>query len=199
MKGSLIILLFFVGGIGCGLWQGEPEGWLLSDASFVALCLLMGCVGFSVGNRSETLRHFRQLNPRLALLPLATIVGTLAGCLVASLFVRHGVAESLSVGAGFGYYSLSSILITESHGAELGTVALLANIIRELYALLLTPLLVRWFGTLAPIAVGGATTADTTLPVIARYCGEALTPVSIYHGIAVDFSVPFLVTLFCSL
>ena len=100
---------------------------------------------------------------------------------------------------GFGYYSLSGILITGSKGAELGTVALLSNIIRELLTLLGTPLLARWFGSLAPIAAGGATTADTTLPVITRTCGDELAVVSIYHGMVVDFSVPFLVTFFCSL
>ena len=100
---------------------------------------------------------------------------------------------------GFGYYSLSGILITGSKGAELGTVALLSNIIRELLTLLGAPLLARWFGSLAPIAAGGATTADTTLPVITRTCGDELAVVSIYHGMVVDFSVPFLVTFFCSL
>ena len=105
----------------------------------------------------------------------------------------------MAVGAGFGYYSLSGILITGSKGAELGTVALLSNIIRELLTLLGAPLLARWFGSLAPIAAGGATTADTTLPVITRTCGDELAVVSIYHGMVVDFSVPFLVTFFCSL
>ena len=101
------------------------------------------------------------------------------------------------MGAGFGYYSLSSIFITEYKGAELGTVALLANIIRELLTLLLAPLLARWFGPLAPISAGGATTMDTTLPVITQASGQRFVVVSIYHGFLVDFSVPFLVTLFC--
>lgn len=61
------------------------------------------------------------------------------------------------------------------------------------------PLLVRLFGTLAPIAAAGATAMDTTLPVISRTCGPRLVPVSIYCGMATDFSVPFLVTLFCSM
>ena len=104
----------------------------------------------------------------------------------------------MAVGSGFGYYSLSSILITESKGAELGTIALLSNIIREIITLLFAPLLVRFFGNLAPISAGGATTADTTLPIITRYSGQKYAMLSIYHGFVVDFSVPFLVTLFCS-
>ena len=58
-------------------------------------------------------------------------------------------------GIGFGYYSLSSIFITEYKGTELGTIALLSNIVREMITLLLSPLLVKVAGPLAPIAAGG--------------------------------------------
>jgi uncharacterized membrane protein YbjE (DUF340 family) len=98
-----------------------------------------------------------------------------------------------------GYYSLSSILITQYKGIELGTIALLANIFREVLALLLAPFLVKYFGKLAPIAAGGATTMDTTFPGIVRYSGKEFSIVSIYHGFITDLSVPFLVTLSCSL
>ena len=111
---------------------------------------------------------------------------------------QTSAADCMAVGAGFGYYSLSSIFITEYKGAELGTVALLSNIIREMITLLCAPLLVRWFGNLAPISAGGATTMDTTLPIIARYAGQEFAVISIFHGFVIDFSVPFLVTFFCS-
>ena len=199
MKGSLIIVGFFLLGMGVGRWCGLPSDWPLADVSFITLCALMACVGFSVGHDSDTLARFRALNPGLVLLPLCTIVGTLAGCAAASLLTPHSAAEGMAVGAGFGYYSLSSILITGSKGAALGTVALISNIIREIITLLCAPLLARWFGTLAPIAAGGATTADTTLPVIIRSSGNDMAVVSIYHGFVVDFSVPFLVTFLCSL
>lgn len=199
MRGSLIIVGFFLLGIGAGRWCGLPSDWPLADVSLVTLCALMACVGFSVGHDPDTLARFRALNPGLVLLPLCTIVGTLAGCAAASLLTPYSVAEGMAVGAGFGYYSLSSILITGSKGAALGTVALISNIIREIITLLCAPLLARWFGTLAPIAAGGATTADTTLPVIIRSSGNDMAVVSIYHGFVVDFSVPFLVTFLCSL
>ena len=89
--------------------------------------------------------------------------------------------------------------IGQIKGAELGTIALLSNIMREIIALLCAPLLVKFFGKLAPISVGGATTMDTTLPIITRCSGQEFVIVSIFHGFIVDFSVPFLVTLFCSI
>ena len=200
MKGSLIIVGFFVLGALCGVYHLIPYDFTRSKLSFYALCALMFSVGVSVGNDPQTLRNFRSLNPRLIFLPVMTILGTLAGCAVVSLFLSHrSVTDCMAVGAGFGYYSLSSIFITEYKGPELGTIALLSNITREIITLLFAPLLVRWFGNLAPISAGGATTMDTTLPIITRYSGQSFVVVSIFHGFVVDFSVPFLVTLFCSI
>ncbi len=198
MKGSLIIVGFFVLGIVCGLMHWLPP--LSGNVSFLTLCALLFCVGMTVGHNTELLKSFRHLNPRLMLLPLMTITGTLAATAVASLGLPgRSLTDCLAVGSGFGYYSLSSILITQYRGPDLGTVALLANIIREVITLLGAPLMVRWWGPLTPISSGGATTMDTTLPIITRTSGEDFVILSLFHGFLVDFSVPFLVTFFCGL
>ena len=154
MKGSLIIIGFFVLGTLCGVSHLIPIDIVMdSRISFYALCALMFSVGLSVGNDPQTLKNFRSLNPRLVFLPIMTILGTLAGSAAVSLILTHrSLTDCLAVGSGFGYYSLSSIFITEYKGAELGTIALLANISREILTLLAAPLLVRWFGNLAPIS-----------------------------------------------
>ena len=200
MKGSLIIVGFFALGIVAGLLSIVPQSFVESDVSYYALCALMFCVGIGIGSDSGILSSFRKVNPRLMLLPLMTIFGTLAGTAAAALLLPHRhLFDCMAIGSGFGYYSLSSIFITEYRGAELGTIALLANIMREIVTLLCAPLFARWFGKLAPITMGGATTMDTTLPIITRASGQDFVVVSIFHGFCVDFSVPFLVTFFCSL
>ena len=200
MKGSLIIVGFFALGIVAGLLSIVPQSFVESDVSYYALCALMFCVGIGIGSDSGILSSFRKVNPRLMLLPLMTIFGTLAGTAAAALLLPHRhLFDCMAIGSGFGYYSLSSIFITEYRGAELGTIALLANIMREILTLLCAPLFARWFGKLAPITMGGATTMDTTLPIITRASGQDFVVVSIFHGFCVDFSVPFLVTFFCSL
>ena len=200
MKGSLIIVAFFVVGVifgRAGWLEIGPSGF---DVSFFALAALMFCVGISVGSDLTTLRSLRQLSPRLLLLPLVTICGTLSGCAILSLFMpARSITEVMAVGSGFGYYSLSSIFITEYKGPELGTVALLANIAREIITLLGAPLLAWLSGPLAPISSGGATTMDTTLPIISKVSGSRFVILSIYHGFTVDFCVPFLVTFLCSI
>ena len=200
MKGSLIIVSFFVLGTLVGLFNIIPFDFAESDLSYYALCALMFFVGLNVGSDSKTLKSFRTLDPRILLLPLVTIIGTLIGSvLISFVFSKHSVTDCLAVGSGFGYYSLSSIFITEYKGPVLGTIALMSNIIREIITLLFAPLLVKYFGKLAPISAGGATTMDTTLPIITKFSGKDLVIVAIYHGIVVDLSVPFLVVLFSSI
>lgn len=200
MKGSLIIVIFFISGTLCGMSELIPESLPIKRISFYALCALMFSVGVGIGHSPELFKSFRSLDPRLVFLPALTILGTLAGITAASFALpTRSLTDCLAIGSGFGYYSLSSIFITTYRGAELGTMALLANIFRELITLIGAPLLVRWFGRLAPISVGGATTMDTTLPIITRYSGQEFVIVSLFHGFVVDFSVPFLVTFFCSL
>jgi uncharacterized membrane protein YbjE (DUF340 family) len=103
--------------------------------------------------------------------------------------------EALAIGSGFGYYSLSSIMISRLSGETLGVVALLANIMREMTTLLLTPLLAR-YGKLAPIAAGGATAMDTTLPIITRFSGSEYGVVGVFSGLVLSIIVPFLVAFF---
>ena len=143
----------------------------------------------------------------MLLLPLSTIVGTLLFSLLASfLIVQWKVTDCLAVSSGFAYYSLSSVLITELKQAsvgvqvatELGTLALLANIVREMISLLGAPLFSRFFGKLAPISVAGINSMDVMLPMISRYSGKNMIPIAILHGIILEMSVPFLVSLFCN-
>ena len=197
---SIVIVAFFAAGILCGLYGLLPFDVTETGIAVYAVYALIFVVGFSIGNSPDVIGSFRRLSPGLALLPLCTVIGTLAASALMGLLLPHrSVQETMAVGSGFAYYSLSSIIITEYKGAELGTVALVANIVREFITLLAAPLLARWFGPLAPIAAGGATTADVTLPIITNTCGERYAVLSIYHGFVVDFSVPFLVTFFCVL
>lgn len=200
MRGSLIIVAFFIAGLLLARWGWIPSSLSEGDVSIWALYALMFLVGISIGSDTQALKAIRGQHWKILWVPVATWAGTLAGTALASLLLpSRSLADCLAVGSGFGYYSLSSIFITEYRGAELGTIALAANIIREIITLLGAPLLVCWFGKLAPICAGGATTMDTTLPIITRFSGKEFVVVSIFHGFIVDFSVPFLVTFFCKL
>ncbi|MGL5015202.1 MAG: lysine exporter LysO family protein [Bacteroidales bacterium] len=200
MRGSVIILSFFIAGMSLAYFSFIPSSILEIELTQYALWCLMFSVGVSIGCDKRILETILKVNYRLLLLPICTIVGSLLGSAITSLFMDgYSLFDSMAVASGFGYYSLSSIFITEYRGVELGTVALLSNIYREIITLLGAPILYYLFGSLAPISAGGATTMDTTLPIITRYSGKEFAVVAIFHGIVVDLSVPFLVTLFSTI
>lgn len=199
MGGSLLIIFFFCLGLLLSLFGVLPEIILESDLSLPALWLLMFIVGFSLGAEGKLGQALRSMRPRVLLIPLASTAGTFIGALMASAFLVWTISDCLAIGAGFAYYSLSSVLISQCKGPELGAAALLCNVARELFTLVFTPLIVRFCGPAAAIACGGATTMDTTLPVIARWAGSEWVPPALVSAVIIDFSVPFWVALFCAI
>lgn len=198
MRGSFAILSFFALGLLYG-YAFEPEWLAENDPAIPALWLLMALVGFSLGANGNLARMFATLRLRLLLLPCATTIGTFAGACAASFVLSWPLFQCMAIGSGFAYYSLSSVFITRFLGPDPGTAALICNILREIFTLLTVPLLARFCGPLAAISSGGATTMDTTLPILIRYAGPEWTMPAIMHAMILDLSVPFWVALFCSL
>jgi len=195
MKGSLIILFFFALGVILGVTDSLPGFLLKTDFSMYALYILMFLVGIGIGADRKSWKVIRTINVKIFLVPLGVMVGTAIGVTLVSLFLPNlSVREAMAVGAGYGYYSLSSIFITQMHGETLGVMALLSNIIREVATLLLTPLFVKYFGKLAGIMSGGATAMDTTLPIITRYSGKDYAIISLFSGIVLTILVPVIIT-----
>jgi len=196
MKGSLIILAFFVAGVITGIYRFLPEHLFQNDYSLYALYLLMFLVGIGIGCNKKALTLIKDVNFKILLVPLSVITGTYIGVSVFSMIQsKLSLVESLAVGSGFGYYSLSSVLISEISNETLGVIALLSNITREIITLLLTPVFARYFGKLAPIASGGATAMDTTLPVITKYIGSDYAIISVFSGVVLTILVPFLIEI----
>lgn len=194
---SFLLVGAFIAGVLCALYQIIPH-WVAGYSSW-ALYLLMALVGFNIGSDVATIKALKNQNWKLIFLPLATIIGSLLGILCISWALSPSITEQLAVGSGMGYYSLSSVLLTELKGAELGAVALAANVIRELITVIFAGFLAHKISPLALISAGGATTMDVTLPVIMRECGGGFLAMAIFHGVVVDLSVPLLVTLFGAL
>ena len=77
MKENLLILGCFVAGIALGLSNQAPD-WLHGhDLPMIILSLLILQVGISLGSATDLRQLVRSLNPRMSLLPLFTIAGTL--------------------------------------------------------------------------------------------------------------------------
>lgn len=206
MRNNLIVVCCFLAGIACGKLAGSELSAACASLPTFLLYGLILQVGINLGANADLGGMLRGLRPVSLLLPLFTIGGTLLFSAAASLLLSSWNAyDCMAVGSGFAYYSLSSLLITQLKEAtvgveiatRLGAIALLANIIREMLALVGAPLYASLFGKYAPVSVAGINSMDVCLPVISRYSGKGLVPVAIVHGIVLEISVPLLIAFFC--
>jgi uncharacterized membrane protein YbjE (DUF340 family) len=200
VKNSIIAIIFFAAGIICSRLELVPQIASGGNWTLYILCFQMLFVGICMGaelNKSITL--IKSLHLKILLVPFTAVAGTLLGVVLFSIFINSmPVSDLLATGSGFGYYSLSSIYITEIRGETLGTIALLANIAREIIGLVFTPLLAKHFGKLAPIAAAGATSMDTCLPIITSTVGRDYAVISVFSGVVLTILVPFMVTFILS-
>lgn len=207
MKGSIIVVLFFLAGVGIGVSGIWPQSVNASGCATGVLYLLMALVGFEFGHKSLA-QTLRTLNLSALMVPLFSALGTLLMCVILWMIMGGwALTDFLAVGSGFGYYSLSSLIIIDIKSPEIGTqlatqlaaIALLTNLFREMLSLTCAPLFKKIGGPEGPVAAAAVTSLDVSLPIITRVSGQAMVPLAIINGIALEVTVPFLVTFFASL
>lgn len=199
MKGSIIVLLCFSLGIAAGRFDIFPASLVQSGVSLWALCTLLVATGMNMGFDLRVWHILRDLKFRIVFVPLVIIVGTLAGGALAQIVLNLfyggnlGLRDALAVSAGFGYYSLSSVIITQHGEPVIGAIALLSNMAREIITLVLAPLCQLIGGRLGPLAAGGAASMDTCLPIIAQTSGERYAIIAVFSGVVLEITVQLLV------
>lgn len=206
MKGSIVTVMCFIGGCIAGQTM-DIDSEIVHTASLWLLYLLMLQAGLSIGTNPQLGAMIRNFSAKMLLLPAATIVGSIAfSAIGGALLSRWSAMQCMAVGSACGYYSLSSILIRQltepslgvALAAELATVALLANIFRELFALVAAPIITRFLGPEAEIAAAGVTSVDVCFPAIKHWCGDSYIAAAIVNGIIIDICTPFFISFFCS-
>ena len=169
-----------------------PTQW-----STYVLMLLMLVVGLQVRGNGITLRQIL-LNPRgiqIAVLFILSCLG--AGCFFALLLPDVSLMQGMAMASGYGWYSLSGIVMTQAYGATWGSIALLNDLCREFFALVTIPLLMRRSPS-AAVGAGGATSMDFTLPVLQHSGGIRIVPIAISFGFITNIASPLLMVFFSS-
>jgi uncharacterized membrane protein YbjE (DUF340 family) len=197
----LLILLALVIGIAAGVLNLAPAviSSNMDMLILVMLCLLLFVIGLDMSQNNGALRQVRRIGWKMLLLPVFIAVGSVLGALVAGILLSMDPAHAMAIGAGFGWYSLSGVMLTGLVGAQIGTMALLSNVFRELLAIMIMPLVVRYFGKLAAVAPGGATSMDTTLPIVVKYAGSEMSVIAFVSGFTLSVLVIMLVPFFAGL
>ncbi|WP_447888415.1 lysine exporter LysO family protein [Serratia fonticola] len=190
---SLKLCGVVVGGFALGLTQWH---WLqfAGQGSEYALLFLLLLVGAQLRNSGMTLRQIA-LNRRGMMVAVVVALSSLAGGAVAALLLGLPLKAGLAMASGFGWYSLSGILITDAYGPVMGSAAFFNDLARELVAIMLLPTLVRRSRSSA-LGLCGATSMDFTLPVLQRSGGIEMVPPAIVHGFLLSLLAPVFIALF---
>ncbi len=197
LKKPLILLLLVV--IGSFIGYLVPPVVMLRDGTLATwiLYFLLFIIGIQMASNGSSLGRMI-VQPAVLLVPVVTIVGTLAGSLGTLVFDGMTPGRALALGSGFGWYSLSGVLIADLGDPMLGAAAFISNLLRETIAFLCIPLLKFSGRCESGIGISGATSMDVTLPVIEDTWGARVIPLAVAHGVILSFLVPFLVPLFMS-
>ncbi|MDR5899894.1 lysine exporter LysO family protein [Halomonas vilamensis] len=201
MQGSLLLVGVVALGVILGVLFGPRLGEALFDYADKlaewALYALLALIGCQLRNSGMPLKQILLNRMGLAIALILAASSLLAGLLAAPLLALEW-NEGLAMAAGFGWYSLSAILIGDQLGPLMGGVAFFNDLTRELLAFILIPLMIHRHTALA-IGYGGATSMDFTLPVIQQHGGVACVPIAVVSGFILSLLSPPLILFFLSL
>ena len=190
-------------GIGLSIITGTVLGYLFRNDFLIensnnvvsaGLYLLLFFVGIDIGNSGNIFPKLKKFGKKIWILPMSTILGSLLGGYIGSIITPLSVGQGIAVSSGLGWYSLSAIELSKI-SAELGSLAFLTNVFRELIAIFSVPFIAKYIGSLESVSVAGATAMDSLLPVINQNNSADVSVVAFFSGIILTSSVPILLAL----
>lgn len=197
---TFIIIISVVIGIifGFSIFPKEIMSFIDIVASWSLVALIFS-VGVDIGGNKKIFKDLKKVGFKILLIPLCGVVGSALGSIFVGLIFNVAPNESLAIGSGYGWYSLSGVLLKEIAGETIGAIAFLTNVFRELFAVILIPVLAKKCNGYTAIAPAGAASMDTLLPLISRETSSEIVIVSFINGVTLSTLVPIIVPFFYNL
>jgi uncharacterized membrane protein YbjE (DUF340 family) len=190
MKESLYYIFAITSGIFFSTLWGGLNTW---DFSSIFLPLLLFVIGLEIGATQTQLKKLTSYSSKILLVPLGTIFGTYVSALCFSIiFPIFTLRESLLIASGFGFYSLSSSMVSAQITGNLGMIVFFTNLFREFFVLLFAKQIVSLFGKDSLIPVS-ASASDMCIPVISAHLCEEKVFEAIFNSILFTILVPIFI------
>ncbi|GAU78115.1 lysine exporter LysO family protein [Fusibacter sp. 3D3] len=195
---TLKIIGVVILGVVIGLFIPESYyGW--TDYMLnIGLCLLLFFVGIDIGKNKALFQDIKKSGPLFILVPMGVAAGSILGSILLGFILGYPANEAGAIGAGFGWYSLSAIIIAP-YSSELSVLSFLTNVIREILAIMCIPFIAKHIGFIEAIAPSGATAMDTTLPIVSKNTNAETAILSFTTGLILSMLVPVLVPFILNL
>lgn len=188
---GMVVLGFMVGYLSVGTMQLPHRA-----STYVLVCLIF-FVGIQLRNNGVSLQQVL-FNRRGLITGAIFIVTSLTGGLLAALILNLPLTQGLAIASGFGWYSLSSVVIHDAWGPVFGSIAFFNDLSREIVSLFLIPFLMYRHRSTA-IGISGATALDCSLPIIQKAGGVEVVPLAISFGFVTNILPPILLVFFSSI
>ena len=192
MKFSIFVCIALFLGILTGHFYQINTGYIYE----IVILLLIFIIGIEVG-QSFNLNELKKIGIIGIVLPCLTFIGSFLGGLVCAYFLNIGLKWGGAIAAGCGWYSLTGPIIAKK-SAFFGIIGFLANFIRELIVILIYPFIIKKLRREIVISIGGATTMDTTLPLIAKFGDYEMVLIALIHGVIITLLIPILLPIILS-
>ena len=197
-----ILAVLFIGGVAGYLnnnfWNVISDVWVSSYLFDVSLLLLLFFMGLSFGSNRDAITKMKRTGLKILIVPFLVALGTILAGFLGGLIFQLDSTASMAATAGYGWYTLAGPLVGQIFGPEWGMLGFTVNFLRELFTIVTVSLMFK-VDKYAPIASGGATTMDTTLPVIVRYCGSDALMTAFASGFTLSIIAPFSILAIASL
>jgi uncharacterized membrane protein YbjE (DUF340 family) len=190
----IALLMVLLGSIFSVRNETPSTGGLSLPPSSALLLVLILLVGVDLTKVKVDVRWF---SLSALSVPVLVVVGSMIGGLAASWLTGEMLKPSLALSSGFGWFTLSSVLIGDKLGQTYGTMALMTNLLRHLLAIVMLYAIGRRYPKLS-IGIAGATALDSTLPIIKQACPPAAVPIALISGFILTILAPILMTLILS-
>lgn len=191
----ILALVALISGILCGLIIDNTLITFITSNTDVVLYILMFLVGISIGLHEGILKKIKEYHFKIFIIPAGIIVGSLVGGVICSFITEYSMNESTAVASGLGWYSLAGVTIGNLVSAQLGSIAFLSSLMREIFSFFSIPIISKKLNYFSCIAPAGATSEDTTLPMMIKYTNEETVVLSVLNGIICSSAVPILISL----
>lgn len=170
--------------------------WLCISSQPRRTYLLLWLVGLQLRNSGMSPKQIL-INRRGTTIAIVMAISALAGGALAAYLLGLPTKMGLAIASGYGWYSLSGIVLTDAFGPVIGSTAFFNDLMRELAAIMLIPIIVNRYRNTA-LGICGSTSMDFTLPVLQRSGGVAIVPAAIVHGFVLSLVTPILMAFFTS-
>lgn len=139
------------------------------------------------------------LNWKIMLVPIGCIIGSMLGAVATSFFIGNiSLKDLIMLSQGYGFYSMTGIVVTELKNAQLGSIALINDLFREILAILFM-YLIGWRYPRSAISSAGATAMDVTLPMVKQACGNEFIPHAMVSGFILSVLAPIAVSILAAI